>query len=294
MTDEIEFYLIDLKSRFDKIKPNTYYLSYSGGKDSHFLYWFIKEYLKRNDIKIVGINTYMEHHEIRDRILKNSDIVLYPKLKPFEIKAKYGSPCFSKIQDDFIDRYQKGSRSKSLMERIESRSFKGKDGKVHKSSFSLNKKARELLLSGKLHKVSPKCCYYLKKKTAHDFEKETGLKAILGVRGSESAMRKTQYKSCFTKDKKFTPLHDLSDELLDKIYKKYDIEIPKVYNHILRTGCMGCPYGHYKHDTEKELALLSDGQLKFVKEYFKESYEVLGIKAEKQLTIFDIAGESNE
>ena len=42
--DEVDFYLIDLKSRFDKIKPNTYYLSYSGGKDSHFLYWFIKEY----------------------------------------------------------------------------------------------------------------------------------------------------------------------------------------------------------------------------------------------------------
>ena len=285
--DEEEFYLIDLKSRFDKIKPNTYYLSYSGGKDSHFLYWFIKEYLKRNDIKIVGINTYMEHHEIRDRILKNSDIVLFPKLKPMEIKEKYGSPCFSKIQDDFIDRYQKGSRSKSLMERIESRSFKGKDGKVHKSSFSLNKKARELLLSGKLHRVSPKCCYYLKKKTAHDFEKETGLKAILGVRGSESAMRKTQYKSCFTKDKKFTPLHDLSDELLDKIYKKYDIEIPEVYNHILRTGCMGCPYGHYKHDTEKELALLDDNQLKFVSEYFRESYKVLGITPYKQIS-FDM------
>ena len=81
-----DFYLIDLKSRFDKIKPNTYYLSYSGGKDSHFLYWFIKEYLHRDDIKIVGINTYMEHHEILKRILKNCDIVLLPKLKPFEIK----------------------------------------------------------------------------------------------------------------------------------------------------------------------------------------------------------------
>lgn len=285
--NEEEFYLIDLKSKFDKIKPNTYYLSYSGGKDSHFLYWFIKEYLKRDDIKIVGINTYMEHKQIRDRILKNSDIVLFPKLKPMEIKAKYGSPCFSKIQDDFIDRYQRGSRSKSLMERIESRSFEGKDGKTHKSSFSLNKKARELLLSGKLHRVSPKCCYYLKKKTAHDFEKETGLKAILGVRGSESAMRKTQYKSCFTKDKKFTPLHDLSDELLDKIYKKYNIEIPEVYNHICRTGCMGCPYGHYKHDTEKELALLDDNQLKFVSEYFRESYKVLGITPYKQIS-FDM------
>lgn len=285
--DEVDFYLVDLKSRFDKIKPNTYYLSYSGGKDSHFLYWFIKEYLKRDDIKIVGINTYMEHHEIRDRILKNSDIVLKPKLKPFEIKEKYGSPCFSKIQDDFIDRYQRGSRSKSLMERIQARQFIGRDGKIHTSSFSLNKKARELLLSGKLHRVSPKCCKYLKKEPAREFEEQSGLKAILGVRGSESAMRRSQYKSCFTKDKKFTPLHDLSDEMLDKIYKKYNIEIPEVYNHICRTGCMGCPYGSYKHDTEKELALLSPNQLKFVSEYFKESYEVLGIIPQRQMTIDD-------
>ena len=285
--DEVDFYLVDLKSRFDKIKPNTYYLSYSGGKDSHFLYWFIKEYLKRDDIKIVGINTYMEHHEIRDRILKNSDIVLKPKLKPFEIKEKYGSPCFSKLQDDFIDRYQRGSRSKSLMERIQARQFVGRDGKIHTSSFSLNKKARELLLSGKLHRVSPKCCKYLKKEPAREFEEQSGLKAILGVRGSESAMRRSQYKSCFTKDKKFTPLHDLSDELLDKIYQKYNIEIPKVYDHICRTGCMGCPYGSYKHDTEKELALLSPSQLKFVSEYFKESYEVLGIKPQRQMAIED-------
>ena len=286
--DEVEFYLIDLKSKFDKIRPNTYYLSYSGGKDSHFLYWFIKEYLKRNDIKIVGINTYMEHHEIRDRIQKNSDIVLKPKLKPFEIKEKYGSPCFSKIQDDFIDRYQRGSRCKSLMERIESRQFIGKDGEKHTSSFSLNKKARELLKSGKLHRISPKCCKYLKKEPAREFEKKTGLKAILGVRGSESAMRKSQYKSCFTKDKKFVPLYDLNDELLDKIYKKYKIEIPNVYNHICRTGCMGCPYGSYKHDTEKELALLNENQFNFVTKYFKESYEVLGIKPYRQVTIDDL------
>ena len=292
MSDE-EFYLLDLKSKFDKIKPYTYYLSYSGGRDSHFLYWFIKEYLKRDDIKIVGINTYMEHHEILQRILKNSDIVLIPKLKPFEIKEKYGSPCFSKIQDDFIDRYQKGCRSKSLMERIYSRQFVGKDNKIHKSSFSLNKKARELLLSGNLHRVSPKCCYYLKKKTAHDFEKESGLKPILGIRGSEGALRKTQYKSCFTKDMKFTPLHDLSDELMQKIIDKYNIEVPEVYKYIQRTGCMGCPYGSYKGDTTKELALLNDRQRKFVIEYFKESYKVLGIDTNIQTTIDDFMEEKN-
>lgn len=269
--DDVEFYLMDLKSKFDKIKPNEYYLSYSGGKDSHFLYWFIKYYLKRDDIEIVGCNTYMEHHEILQRILKNSDRVLYPKLKPMEIKAKYGIPCFSKSQDEFIRRYQNGCRSDYLMSRVNGTYNGGY------TIFKLNKTAKELLLSGKLHKVSPYCCKYLKKEPFREYEKETGKKAILGVRSSESVMRKAQYKSCFTKDKKFTPLHDLSDELLDKIYKKYNIEIPKVYEHTTRTGCMGCPYGSHKGDTEKELQLINDNQRRFVCEYFKESYEVLGI-----------------
>lgn len=286
MTNEIEFYLTDLKSRFDKIKPNTYYLSYSGGKDSHFLYWFIKEYLKRDDIKIVGINTYMEHKDILARILKNSDIVLQPKMTPMEIKKQYGIPCFSKIQDDYINRYQNGSRSKSLMERINPRKFVGKDNKIHSSSFSLNKKARELLLADKLHRISPMCCKVLKKNTAHEFEKKTRLKAILGVRGDEGAMRKTQYKSCFTKDMKFTPLWDLNDELQEKIIEKYNIEVPNVYKHIKRTGCMGCPYGSYKGDTQKELDLLKDKQREYVINYFRESYDVLGIDYNKQESLF--------
>ena len=288
---EEEFYLIDLKSKFDKIKPNTYYLSYSGGKDSHFLYWFIKEYLKRDDIKIVGINTYMEHQEIRDRILKNSDIVLYPELKPMEIKEKYGIPCFSKEQDFYIYYYQNAIRKGKQPSRTINDKIQG----TYKTGFNISKKAREYVLSGNAHKITHLCCYYLKKKPAHKFEKETGLKAILGIRGNESSMRKQQYKSCFTKDKKFTPIHDLSDELLNKIYKKYKIEIPKVYDYVCRTGCMGCPYGSYKGDTEKELSLINDNQRKFVCEYFKESYEVLGINTKiEQLKLILDKGSDKE
>ena len=287
--DDVDYYLIDLKSKFDKIKPNTYYLSYSGGKDSHLLYWFIKEYLKRDDIKIVGINTYMEHHDILKRIQENSDIVLMSKLKPFEIKEKYGSPCFSKIQDDIIDKYQKGIRSESLLNRVNGTYiYKDADGKEHKSLFHLNKKAKELLLSGKLHKVSPKCCKYLKKDVAKNYEKESGLKPILAVRRQEGLMRKSKYKSCFSKSGTFTPLHDLTDELEEKIYQKYNIEIPNVYKYIKRTGCMGCPYGNYRGDTEKELALLNENQFRFVCKYFEESYKVLGIKPYRQVTIDDI------
>ena len=275
--DIVDLYLYDLKTKFNKINPKEYYLSYSGGKDSHLLYWFIKEYAKIDGIKIIGINTYMEHPEIRKRIYKYCDKVLLPILTPTEIKEKYGIPCFSKSQDDFIDRYQRGSRRKYLLDRIYGKTFIGKDGKEHISAFNINKKAREKLLSGELHRVSPKCCTFLKKKPASIFEKETGLKAILGVRGSEGIIRKTKYTTCFTKDKKFTPLWDLTDEMENKIYDKYKIELPSIYKYIKRTGCMGCPYGSYKHDTEKELSLLSKTQRDFVCKHFAESYKVLGI-----------------
>lgn len=279
--DEEEFYLIDLKSRFDKIKPNTYYLSYSGGKDSHFLYWFIKEYLKRDDIKIVGINTYMEHPEIRKRIEENSDVVLRPKLKPMEIKEKYGIPCFSKEQDFYIYYYQNSLRkgkepSKTIMQKINGTYEKGFNG--------ISKKAREYVKSGEAHKITHLCCYYLKKEPIHRFEKESGLKPILGIRSNESLLRKQQYKSCFTKSGKFTPIHDLNDDLLNKIYVKYNIPIPDVYNYVCRTGCMGCPYGSYKHDTEKELKLLNPAQYKYVTSLFGDSYKVLGIKYSKNET----------
>ena len=236
--DEVDFYLEDLKSKFRKLKNvggySKYYLSYSGGKDSHLLYWFIKEYSypEFKDIKIVGINTYMDHPEIAKRIRDKVDILLYPKMKPFEIKEKYGIPCFSKQQDEFIRRYQNGSRTKNTMNFV-----LGKN-----PIFKLSGKAKDLLLEGKLHKISPDCCKYIKKKTIHEFEKESGLRAILGVRGAEGLMRKRAYTTCFTKTKNFTPLHDLTNEMEQKIYQKYNIEIPKVYKYVQRTGCMGSPY----------------------------------------------------
>ena len=286
MSDIVDLYLFDLKSKFKKINPQEYYLSYSGGKDSHLLYWFIKEYAKIDGIKIIGVNTYMEHPQIRKRLYDNCDKVLLPELKPFEIKEKYGSPCFSKLQDYYIYLYQKGNRNEPLMRAINGDDFIGTDGKKHSSRYKLNKKAKELLLNNNLHKISNKCCMYLKKKPMEKFRRETKLKAILGVRSAEGMLRKSRYTSCFKKDGTFTPLWDLTDEMEEKIYKKYNIEIPEIYNYVTRTGCMGCPYGHYRGTTEKELELLNKSQHDFVCEYFKESYSVLGINTNYQERFF--------
>lgn len=50
--DEVDFYLEDLKSKFDKINPKEYYLPYSNNKNYLLLNWFIKNYLKNKDIDI--------------------------------------------------------------------------------------------------------------------------------------------------------------------------------------------------------------------------------------------------
>jgi len=179
-----------------------------------------------------------------------------------------------------IQRYQGGLRSETLMKAVNGDNIK----------FNLNKQARTLLLDGELHKVSNKCCSYLKKKPALKYQKESGLLPIIGVRGDEGMLRKAQYTSCFTTSGKFTPLHDMNSVLFEAIHKEYDIPSPKVYDFVTRTGCMGCPYGR---NTKKELDLLPKNRRDYIIKYFKESYDVLGIEYETiQTNIYDYIKEN--
>ena len=268
---QVEPFLNFLQKRFEtKIgKENycKYYLSYSGGKDSHFLYWFIKEYLHDSDIEIVSVNTGFELPEIRDRILKYSDTVLHPVKDRWEIKENYGIPCYSKQQDEYIYRYQRGNRSENTMRAINGENV----------FFNLNKQAREKLLSGELHKVSNRCCIYNKEVPMQRYSKKTGKNAIMGVRGSESKTRDAKYNQCLKKNGDFTPIYDFSDKLMDDIYEAYGIEIPSCYNYLTRTGCAGCPYGK---NVNLELSLLPRLQRMNAIKYFKESYDAKGIDYE--------------
>lgn len=266
LKEQVNPFLKFLKDRFEaKINPKEYCLSYSGGKDSHFLYWFIKEYLHDESIEIVGVNTSFEIPEIRDRILRNCDVVLHPVKSRREIKENYGIPCYSKNQDEYIYRYQNGNRSVNTMKAIMGENV----------FFNLNNSARERLLNGELHRISNKCCLYNKEIPLGRYEKKTGKKPITGVRQTESKMRKSQYSACLSKSGTFTPIYDFSDLLIDSIYEAYEIPIPKIYTYVSRTGCAGCPYGR---NCEKELALIPELQRKSAISFFKESYDVKGIE----------------
>lgn len=259
-------FLGGLQDRFrNKIDPENYALSYSGGKDSHLLWWFIKEWLHEDRITIVGVNSGFEIPEIRNRILANSDVVLHPQLHRREIKERFGIPCFSKHHDDYIYRYQHGNRSVNTMNYIE-----GKNPVL-----KLNKRARSLLLSGQLHPISNKCCVYNKEKSLQKWQKENGKKPIIGIRQAESMQRKNAYHTCLNlKTGAFTPLYDWTDDMVDLVYRVYKIPIPECYQYLERTGCAGCPYGRH---VELELSLLPELQRKASIDFFRESYDVLGV-----------------
>lgn len=271
---EQDAYLLTLKQRFNEIDPSKYYMSYSGGRDSHFLFWFLRIYLKEYDpemyerfkaMDVVSINTRMEHPEILNRMMKNADVIVLPDVKPFEYKADIGIPCFTKLQDSMIRRYQKGNRSYSTMKFVHG---------LDTDRFRLNNTAREALLNGTLHKVGD-CCKALKKDPLKKYAEKTGRLAVIGVRQSESMLRKVNYTTYIMKTGKFTPIYDLTDPMLEAIEQEYGIEVPDIYRVLRQTGCMGCPYGRNILD---ELKTLPKTRRDFTIALFKESYDIKKVK----------------
>lgn len=292
-----EFYLEDLKSKFQKINPSDYYLAYSGGRDSHFLLWFIKEYLKEDRIISVFSNTGMEIPEIRDRGLANAQIVTKPVINHWEIKEKYGIPLNSKSSDGWVYDYQRykemGTSDDDMPNWIKYYAMRQVDAiergkKTGMLSFSVvNKKTSEAMIAGTLHKVSNRCCDFLKKKPAHLFEKESNKKPIVGIMSDESWRRNNIYRSCFTSKGKFVPLWDLTEDLRNEIEREFDIPVPSVYKYLNQTGCAGCPYGQHGSNkfanTNIALGLCTNTHREFILEYFKESYKFKGYRYEPKL-----------
>ena len=54
---------------------------------------------------------------------------------------------------------------------------------------------------------------------------------------------------------------------------------------------MGCPYGHYTGNTEKELDLLSPAQRQYCISVFRESYDVLEVDYKNQQLELDWSEE---
>jgi len=214
------------------------YVSFSGGKDSTVLLHITRQLYP--DIKAVFVDTGLEYPEIKEFVKSIDNVIwLRPKMSFKEVIEKYGYPVISKEQAKWIENY-----------RI---------GKTEKMKLEINKVSKKWqYLKDAPFKISAKCCDKLKKDPVKRFEKEFGLKPILGNMACESRRRTQEYLKvgCNAFEAKRPISRPLSFWLEEDIWnyiKTYNVPYSKIYDMGYdRTGCMFCMFGvHLEKEPNK-------------------------------------------
>ena len=228
------------------------YVAFSGGKDSTVLLHIVRSMYP--DVVAAFNNTGLEFPEIKQFVKKTENVVwLTPALNYQQTIKKYGYAVISKENAQKINEAKHGSVA------LKDIRLNGKK--------RINKSTGKEYISGKLSKkwqfvvdapfeVSHKCCDILKKNPAKKFERETGLKPIVGVMTEESSLRRVEYAKhgCNVYDAKRPVSKPLSIWTEDDIWayiKENDIDYSKIYDMgYERTGCAFCAFGVHLEDKE--------------------------------------------
>ena len=242
------------------------YISFSGGKDSTVLLALAKMsmdvgVLPPDGIKAVFINTGVEMQATIDFVkwckesgyYKNIEMIR-PEQPYAKVITTYGKPMKSKMKAEYLDRWQKGSRTDNVMNYLvygES----PETGTKHNTSKLANKDFHMLHPNFDI-KISQKCCKYLKKESSKKYDKENNIEGkIVGIRAGEGGARqltvdkriKNGGKLCtYYKGKIMikAPIIDWTDEDINRFIEKYNIPLSRAYTEygMTRTGCYGCPF----------------------------------------------------
>ena len=224
------------------------YISYSGGKDSEVMLHLVKSCYP--DVKTVFVDTGTEL-DTREHAIKKANIILKPKVTMLQIWEKYGIPFPSKQQSKLIELVRNTKSQK-----VKDRYMSGKNYDGTNSTFKIAEKWKKIIDSN--IKVSPKCCYYLKKEPFKRYNKQTGEVPFIGSMASESRLRKKEYlqNGCINFTKKVCyPLGFWTEQDILMYIKKFNLDYCKAYGDIIeingllkttkakRTGCVGCGFG---------------------------------------------------
>jgi 3'-phosphoadenosine 5'-phosphosulfate sulfotransferase (PAPS reductase)/FAD synthetase len=282
-----------LKARLVLSRHRKIAVSTSGGSDSQLIMDLV-ELIKPDycDIRYVFFNTSLEFDATLQHLdyLERKYGITIDRRKPRKTIPiacrEYGIPFISKDVSEMLNRLQahgfdwndspenatteKYGRCKSALDWYFNRRPPSKNGK---SQFCINryKLLREFIMQNPPDfAISEKCCYYSKKQTSLDFNKEYNPDlSINGMRQSEGGRRAGSIKNCFTARNErnpanYRPLWRWSDSdkatykawrglVYSDCYERYGLS---------RTGCIGCPANS---KAEQELALVEPFEPNVVK-----------------------------
>lgn len=286
-----------IKNRYESIS-----VSVSGGSDSDILIDFVERirHTREEDVNVsyVFFDTGMEFQATKehlDFLEQKYGVQIHRERAVMPVPLgvrKYGQPFLAKQVSEFIERLQRHGF------KWEDRPFDelyseypkckaalrwwcnewGDKSRVNVSNWAWLKEF--MIENPPTFNISPKCCDGAKKKTAKQFQKNSGADlSVQGVRKAEGGARSTAIKSCFSENvgetDVYRPIFWFKKADKEAYCQAYDVTHSRCYTQygLPRTGCACCPFGS---NFENELKAAEQYEPKLHKaacKVFGESYE---------------------
>lgn len=291
------------ESVFAKYKPEEIAVSVSGGADSDVVMDLCRRFDEGHPFRYCFFDTGLELNATKRHLdyLEERYGVKIERVRAYEsvptAVREYGQPFLSKHVSEQISKLQARGfdwRDAPYEELIReypdakdplrwwTNSYAVKEG-FKASMFNVNRNIflKEFITAHPpAFKISSKCCYYAKKKTATKYNRENGIKlSVIGVRKAEGGIR-AALKACFTDAKaysiaKYRPIFWYGGADRHAYEEAYDIVHSDCYGvyGFVRTGCTGCPFNPRLFKEQEILQRYEPMAYRACQVVFKESYE---------------------
>lgn len=260
------------------------YVSFSGGKDSTVLLDIVRK--DWPNVEAVFVNTGLEYPEIVEFVKRHENVtILRPKKNFRQVLTEYGYPVISKEVSNVLNESRNLKEGKTKTRRMQKLYGTLLD---HNGNLSIYNIPKYNFLLNAPFRISDLCCDVMKKRPAHNFEKNGKVK-FLGQIAEESLFRKQKWlkHGCNAFDLKRPESNPLSfwtnNDILTYIHT-YKLPIASVYGDVVpddkdqlpgqtniydmlgeyqgckfkttgceRTGCMFCLFGAHLEKGEGRL-----------------------------------------
>ena len=267
--------IIKIKNTVERYGEESFFISFSGGKDSTVLSHLVDLALPGNHIPRVYADTGIELSAVKEFVLSLAKEdprieVIKPSVNIKTALERDGYPFKSKEHSMYVDIYQRNGDCKTVERYL--------NPSEERKTFGCPDSLKYQFTPEFTLKCSKKCCYNMKEKPMDDYAAASGRRnIIIGLLGDEKGERNNakcmaEVRGCMH----FQPLTAVDKEWEEYFIQTQNIRLCKLYYppyNFERTGCKGCPYNVGLQQTLDTLAQYFPAERKQCEYIWKPVYE---------------------